>query len=95
MIGPSGGSDLQSSVELFILAICTQFTVQSDLIEFLSDNLIAIHRPILPGRFLVDIDKAIYLSRWSNITVHYDRSLVTIKVGTKGNKSTLGVIIIS
>ena len=34
-------------------------------------NLLAIHCPILPWRFLIDLDRAIYLSRWSTINVHY------------------------
>ena len=51
--------------------ICTQFTVRSYLIKFLSENILAIHRTILPQRYLVDIDRAIYLSWWSNITVQY------------------------
>ena len=36
-----------------------------------SENLLAIHRQLLPQRFRVDLDRAIYTSRWSNITVHY------------------------
>ena len=37
-------------------SICTRFSVPYYLIEFLFDNIIAIHRPILHLRFLVDID---------------------------------------
>ena len=37
----------------------------------LSENLHAIDCPNLPCFFLVDLDIGIYLSRWSNITVHY------------------------
>ena len=30
-----------------------------------------VHRPILPRRFLVDLNRAIYLFRWSNTAMHY------------------------
>ena len=39
--------------------------------SYFSNNLLMIHRPILTRSFLVDLDRAIYLYRWSNITVHY------------------------
>ena len=76
-IGPSRGSDLAGSVESFVHASCPLlldrlkypiFRVPS---SSLSNNMLVIHRSILPWRFLVDLDRAIDLSRWSNITVHY------------------------
>ena len=50
--------------QVLYLAICTQFTVRSYLIKFTVGR-------ISPWRFLVDFDRVIYLSKWSNITVHY------------------------
>ena len=71
MIELSGGFDLYGSVKFFIQQssrdLLSDITWSSSLFE----DMFAIHRPILPLKFLDDIDRTIYLSQWSNITVHY------------------------
>ena len=77
IIGPSRGSDLKGSVKFFFRASYLLllgrlgdqiFRVPS---SYFPDNLIAIQSLILPRRFLVDLDRVIYLSWSNNITVHY------------------------
>ena len=81
MIGLSGLSDIQGSIEFFIRR--SDCKSPSDLT---SDCFIP---------FLFDLDRPIYLSWWSNITVHSDCSIVAINVGTKGTQGASGVIMIS
>ena len=57
MIGPSRGSDLQGSVEFFIWQSACDSPSDLTLDTFL--------------QFLVDFDRSIYVSRWSNNTVLY------------------------
>ena len=74
-IGPSQGSNLEVSVEFFFCARCSLLLdpikdpILRVLLSYLFNKILVIHRLILPRRFLVDIDRAKYLSWWSNITV--------------------------
>ena len=53
----------------------------------------AIECPILTLDRLFDDEQ--FLTRWSNVTVHYDIVICSYKVCTKGTKGTLDVIMIS
>ena len=54
-----------------LLLDCLEDPIFMVPLKSLSGYLLAIYRPILPRFFLVNIDRAIYLSRWSNSIVHY------------------------
>ena len=98
MIGPPGGSvrRIQSfgffgrrsarsnwTVLRILLLGSTEIFIQNCSRDSYSDSYL--------GLSLVEQ----YITRLSNINVHYARSVVAIIVGTKGTKGTLGLIIIS
>ena len=76
-IGLYQESDLNGSVELFFFGICLlsldrlEYWILRVPLSSLSGNILAIHSPTVPHIFFVDLDRAIYLSWWNNITVEY------------------------
>ena len=77
MIGPSGGSDLYGpSISFSARAVRYYWTVW--MIRYLWLRWVLYPKiwlgftvRLLPWSFLVYLDRAIYLSRWGNITLHY------------------------